>query len=47
MQNEKKVPIWAKIPNWVWVLISLACAALLWFAANSAWPAVFARPSRC
>lgn len=44
MQNEKKVPIWAKIPNWVWVLISLACAALLWFAANSAWPAVFASP---
>ena len=43
--DQKKVPIWAKIPNVVWVLISFACAIVLWLAASSQMPAVFAPPA--
>lgn len=40
----KKSAVWSKIPNWVWVLISLAAAVALWLAASHAWPAIFASP---
>ena len=43
--EEKKVSIWSKVPNWVWALISLACAIALWLFASSTWPAVFAPPA--
>ena len=43
--QEKKKPIWAKIPNAVWVLISFACAIALWLVASSQLPAVFAPPA--
>ncbi len=43
--DQKKVPIWAKIPNMVWVLISFACAIALWLVASSQMPAVFAPPA--
>ena len=42
----KKSSFWSKIPNWVWLLISLICAIVLWVAASIAWPLVFAGPQR-
>ena len=40
----KKSSFWSKIPNWVWLLISLAVAIILWLLAAYSWPAVFATP---
>ncbi len=42
----KESSLWSKIPKWVWLLISLAAALVLWLAASSAWPAVFASPAK-
>lgn len=43
--RQKKNGFWSKIPNWVWVLISAACAIGLWLFASGKWPAVFASPA--
>ena len=40
----KKSSVWSKIPNWVWLVISLAVAAILWLVASALWPVVFANP---
>ena len=40
----KKSSFWSKIPNWVWVLISLAVAIAIWLFAAYTWPLVFATP---
>lgn len=40
----KKSSFWSRIPQVVWVLISLAAAVLLWVFASMAWPMVFAGP---
>lgn len=42
---EKSVPLWKKIPNFVWVLISILCAIALWIFASNQLPAVFASPA--
>lgn len=42
----KKSSFWSKIPNWVWMLISLAVAVVLWLFAASTWPMVFAGPAK-
>lgn len=42
--EKKKASVWSRVPNWVWTLISLACAVALWLAASGQWPAVFASP---
>lgn len=42
---EKSVPLWKKIPNFVWVLISILCAVALWIFASNQLPAVFASPA--
>lgn len=42
---EKSVPLWRRVPNFVWVLISVLCAVALWLFASSQLPAVFAPPS--
>ena len=34
----KKSSFWSKIPNWVWVLISLAVAIAIWLFAAHTWP---------
>ncbi|MDY4041579.1 MAG: ABC transporter permease [Collinsella sp.] len=44
MQQEEKVPLWSRIPNGVWVLVSAACAIGLWLVASHQLPAVFAPP---
>lgn len=40
----KKSSFWSKIPNWVWLLISLAVAIGIWLLAAATWPIVFATP---
>ena len=40
----KKSSFWSKIPNWVWVLISLAVAIAIWLFAAYTWPLGFATP---
>ena len=42
----KKSSFWSKIPNWVWLLISLGVAIGLWLVASSLWPVVFANPAQ-
>ena len=42
----KKSSVWSKVPNWVWLLISLGVAILLWVLASMAWPLVFAPPAK-
>lgn len=42
--NLKKSSVWAKIPNFVWLLISLGVAVVLWLLASSKWPIIFANP---
>ncbi|MBE6469818.1 MAG: ABC transporter permease [Coriobacteriaceae bacterium] len=44
MPQEQKVPLWSRIPNGVWVLVSAACAVALWLVASHQLPAVFAPP---
>lgn len=39
-----KSSFWSRIPNWVWLMISLALAILLWISAAAAWPLTFATP---
>ena len=43
--RQKKSSFWSKIPNWVWILISLALAICLWLFAAWNWPKVFATPA--
>ena len=45
MEHKKNVPIWARIPNGVWVAISLLCAVALWLFVSAELPAVFAPPA--
>ena len=40
----KKSSVWSKLPNWVWLLISLGVAILLWLFASAKWSYVFADP---
>ena len=40
----KKSSFWSKIPNWVWLLISLAVAVAIWLLASYKWPTIFATP---
>ena len=42
----QKTSVWSKIPNWVWLLISLAVAIALWLVASTLWPVVFANPAQ-
>ena len=42
----KKSSFWSKIPNWVWLLISLGVAIALWLVAATLWPIVFATPKQ-
>ena len=42
----KKSSLWSKIPQWVWVLISLAAAIGVWLLASSRWPSIFASPAK-
>lgn len=44
--RHRKSSVWSRVPNGVWVLISLACAVGLWLLANRSWPAVFASPAQ-
>lgn len=44
--KPKKTSFWSKIPQAVWVLISLAAAIVLWVFAATAWPLVFAEPAK-
>ena len=46
LMRMKKSSILSKIPNWVWLIISLAVAIALWVVASIAWPLVFAGPQR-
>ncbi len=41
----KKSSVWSKIPNWVWLIISVAVAVILWVLAAQRWPTVFATPA--
>ncbi|HJF01616.1 ABC transporter permease [Flavonifractor plautii] len=41
----KKSSFWSKIPNGVWLLISLAVAVALWLFAAYKWPTIFATPA--
>lgn len=43
--RQKKSTLWSRIPNGVWLLISLGVALALWLFAASTWPAVFATPA--
>ena len=43
--RQKRSNLWGRIPNGVWLLISLAVAVALWLFAAHQWPAVFATPS--
>lgn len=45
MEHKKNVPIWARIPNGVWMGISLLCAVALWLFVSAELPAVFAPPA--
>ena len=45
MEHKKNVPIWARIPNGVWMAISLLCAVALWLFVSAELPAVFAPPA--
>lgn len=40
----KKSSFWSKIPNGVWLLISLAVAIIIWLLAAYKWPTIFATP---
>ena len=42
--RQKRSNLWGRIPNGVWLLISLAVAVALWLFAAHQWPAVFATP---
>ena len=42
----KKSSFWSKIPNWVWLLISLAVAIALWLLLSFLLPVVFANPAK-
>ena len=42
--QEKKKPIWAKIPNAVWVLISFACAIAFFGKQNESLASLEKRP---
>ena len=44
--KQKKSTVWSRIPNGVWLLISLAVAVALWLCAANAWPSVFATPAK-
>ena len=41
----KKSSFWSKIPNWVWLLISLAVALVLWLILSQTASSVFATPA--
>lgn len=42
--RQKKTTFWAKIPNWVWILISFAVAVVLWVIASKIAPLTIAGP---
>lgn len=42
--KPNKSSFWSKIPNWVWLLISMGVAVALWLLASSAWPMIIANP---
>lgn len=42
--KRKSSNIWSKVPNWAWLLISLAAAVALWLVASAMRPATFANP---
>lgn len=44
--KAKKSSVWSKIPNWVWLLISISVAVVLWLLATKLWPMVFASPAK-
>ena len=44
--REKKSSLWSKIPNWVWLLISLAVAVAIWLIASGLRPMTFATPAQ-
>ena len=42
----KKSSFWGKIPNWVWLLISIVVAVILWVVASNMASLVFASPAK-
>ena len=40
----KKSSVWSKIPNWVWLIISIGVAVALWLLASFFWPIIFPNP---
>ncbi|MEG1594277.1 MAG: ABC transporter permease [Oscillibacter sp.] len=42
----KKSSFWSKIPNWVWLFISILVAACVWVVASNAASLVFASPAK-
>ena len=40
----KKSSFWSKVPNWMWLVVSLAVAITLWFVLSQAASGVFASP---
>lgn len=44
--KQKSSSLWGKIPNWAWLLISLAAAVALWLFASAMRPMTFANPAQ-
>lgn len=44
--RTKKSSFWSKIPDSVWLLISIAAGVLLWIVAATNWPMTFATPAQ-
>ena len=44
--KKNKSSVWSKVPNWVWLCISLAVAVAIWLLASWLRPTVFATPAQ-
>lgn len=44
--KSKKSAWWSKIPERVWVLISLVVAIIFWLVVSRIWPTIFASPAK-
>ncbi|MFU0831489.1 MAG: ABC transmembrane type-1 domain-containing protein [Oscillospiraceae bacterium] len=44
--KKKNSSFWSKIPQGVWLVISVSVAVILWLFAASIWPMVFASPAK-